>query len=101
MLPDRNSSQQSLPRHTADDGKTPPLVACPACSVLGQGVLGALQSAAIAGLLSPQVVCVPEAVTVKARLVNTLLTEPVSGFDLSPVNRYKWHPTIEHIEHDR
>lgn len=71
------------------------------CSVLGQGMLGALQSAAAAGLFSESVRLVPESVTVRGRLVNTLLTQRVSGFDLSPVNQYKWHPTMERIEHSR
>jgi hypothetical protein len=70
--------------------------------VLGQGIVGALQLAAAADLLCPDgVVLVPHTVTVKGQLVNSLMTQRVSGFDLSPVNRYKWHPTIEHIQHDR
>lgn len=71
------------------------------CSVLGQGVLGALHSAAAADLLAPQLRLVPEQVTVRGQLVNTLMTQRVSGFDLTPINRYKWHPTIEHIDHSR
>jgi hypothetical protein len=69
--------------------------------VLGQGVLGALQSAAAAKLLSGSVRLVPESVTVRGQLVNSLLTQRVSGFDLSAVNQYKWHPTMERIEHSR
>lgn len=65
-------------------------------------MVGALQSATAADLLcSDGVVLVPHTVTVKGQLVNSLMTQRVSGFDLSPVNRYKWHPTIEHIQHDR
>ena len=71
------------------------------CSVLGQGVLGVLQLASAAGLVSQGVRCVPEAVCVRGQLVNTLLDQPVSGFDLSAVKRYKWHPTMEHIAAER
>jgi hypothetical protein len=51
--------------------------------------------------LAPGVRLVPERVCVKGQLVNTLLRQPVSGFDLSPVNRYKWHPTVEQIDTER
>jgi hypothetical protein len=71
------------------------------CSVLGQGVLGTLQSAAAAGLVAPSAVMVPGRVTVKGQFVNTLLSQHVSGFDLTAVNRYRWHPTIEHVQLDR
>lgn len=68
---------------------------------MGQDVLGAVHAAAAQGLLSPAVRLVPERVCVQGQLVNTLLTQRVSGFDLSTVNRYKWHPTIERVECDR
>ena len=70
--------------------------------MLGQGVLGALQTAAAAGLLAHGVRTVPESVTIKGQLVDSRMThQAVAGFDLSPVNRYKWHPTMEHIDHAR
>lgn len=74
---------------------------CCHCSVLGQGVLGALQSSAAAGLLSPNALLVPEHVTIHGQLINSRLSQRVSGFDLSPVNKYKWHPTIEQVDHSR
>jgi hypothetical protein len=75
-----------------------------ACSVLGQGLLPILQAAAANGLISrrgPAALAVPGSIAVQGQLVNTALTPRVSGFDLAPINRHKWHPTIERIEHDR
>jgi hypothetical protein len=69
--------------------------------VLGQGLLPVLQLAAANGLVGPAALTVPSSITVQGQLVNTALTQHVSGFDLSPVNKYKWHPTMERIEHDR
>ncbi|KAF6265255.1 hypothetical protein COO60DRAFT_1457162 [Scenedesmus sp. NREL 46B-D3] len=70
-------------------------------SVLGQGLLPTLQAAAAKGLITPDALTVPSSVSVQGQLVNTALTHQVSGFDLSLVNKYKWHPTIERTEHDR
>jgi hypothetical protein len=69
--------------------------------VLGQGLLPSLQAAAANGLIAPAALAVPSSISVQGQLVNTSLAQQVSGFDLSPVNNYKWHPTIERIEHDR
>jgi ABC-type sugar transport system substrate-binding protein len=60
-----------------------------------------LQTAAANGLVAAAALTVPSSITVQGQLVNTALTQRVSGFDLSPVNKYKWNPTIERIEHDR
>jgi predicted RNA methylase len=70
-------------------------------SVLGQGLLSALHEAATLHLLAPDVLMVPQQLRVWGQLVSTALMEPVAGFDLSAMNRYRWHPTIERIEHAR
>lgn len=71
------------------------------CSVLGQGLLPSLQAAAAQGLLAPDALLLPSQVKLQGQLVNTAVTPYASGFDVGPVNRYRWHPTLERIEHDR
>jgi hypothetical protein len=77
------------------------IICCSACSVLGQGLLPSLHAAAAQGLTAPGALAVPSSITVTGKLVSTALTQQVSGFDLSPVNKYKWHPTMQRVEHDR
>lgn len=68
-------------------------------SVLGMGVLPALEYAA-RRLLKPGGRVVPRAVRVFAVLIEARITN-VSGFDLSALNSYRWHPRHERVQLDR
>ena len=58
---------------------------------LGLGVLRAIDHARDRGLVTPDAVCVPGSITVNAALLS-LRMETVSGFDVSSLNAYRWHP---------
>ena len=58
---------------------------------LGLGVLRAIDHARDRGLVTPDAVCVPGSITVNAVLLS-LRIETVSGFDVSSLNAYRWHP---------
>jgi hypothetical protein len=57
---------------------------------LGFSLLNSINYAG-AHLATPDAVCVPGRVTVRAALIS-LRTELVSGFDLRSLNQYRWHP---------
>lgn len=65
--------------------------------ILGMGVLPALDYAAGRLLSSSCIVC-PSTVYVYACLVQVCLDKPVQGFDLSPLNSYRWYPGSEKID---
>lgn len=71
------------------------------CSVLGQGLLPMLSTAAAANLLSPEALWLPSKVNVMGQLLDTHMHTTAAGFDVRDINKYKWHPTVEKISHNR
>jgi hypothetical protein len=63
------------------------------------GLLPAIDYAA-GRLLKPGGRILPSLVRVWGALADACITE-VSGFDLSTLNRYRWHPSTEHVQLDR
>ncbi|KAK9863942.1 hypothetical protein WJX84_003683 [Apatococcus fuscideae] len=68
-------------------------------SVLGMGLLPAVDYAS-QHLLNPGATIVPNTLEVWAVLVSVQLEE-VAGFDLSYLNRYRWHPQSERVDLSR
>ncbi|KAK9846546.1 hypothetical protein WJX81_006344 [Elliptochloris bilobata] len=68
-------------------------------SVLGMGLLPALDYAG-ARLLAPGARVVPACVQVWAMLVEMRVGR-AAGFDLSVMDRYRWHPGLERVQLDR
>lgn len=71
------------------------------CSVVGQGLLLMLQTAARCCLLSRTALLLPSQVKLVGQLVDTHMCRSAAGFDVTPINKYKWHPTMEKISHGR
>jgi hypothetical protein len=65
-------------------------------SVLGAGVLGKLRYAA-QHLLHPGCRVLPEGVQLWGCLLERRVDQ-VEGFDLSPLNRYRWHPQLAPVD---
>ena len=82
------------------DGKSPETLANPCDLVitdlfdhalLGKGILRAIDRIGKQKLASPNARVIPSHVSIKAQLIEFRL-EAVSGFDLSALNAYRWHP---------
>lgn len=67
---------------------------------LGMGVLSALDACATHGLLTQDVVVVPQKLRTFAKLVQIRI-ENVRGFDLRTLNNYRWHPQTAKFSPDR
>ena len=68
-------------------------------TVLGMNMLPAIEMAS-SRLLKAGVRVIPQCITVKAMLLELRITQ-ISGFDLSYLNSYRWHPGHEKINLNR
>lgn len=66
--------------------------------MFGRDLLGSMRAAA--NLVQPNARVIPERLTVHA-VLGQLLVNTVDGFDLSPMNAYRWHPGHQSVQLDR
>ncbi len=66
-------------------------------TLLGMRAFEAMRGAVLSGAISPAAIIIPRRAAVHAMLLELRLSD-VSGFDVSAMNAYRWHPIAESLD---